>query len=185
LVLLSARCLGEPYVAPHGRFTLLYGERETEFSFIFRNPRSKRLNLAGQVDASFNSLRRRLLPHSECLDDRIQIEGLEAFALIGVPDEERAAAQRLTFNLTIWPARQMQNLNDSIDRAVNYAAVCDEVRRFVEPRRDKLIETMANALAVHLLEVFEIRRITIELRKYIMPEVEFVSVTVTRERSDK
>jgi hypothetical protein len=29
--------------------------------------------------------------------------------------------------------------------------------------------------------MFEIRRIKIELRKYILPEVEFVSVTVTRE----
>jgi hypothetical protein len=38
-------------------------------------------------------------------------------------------------------------------------------------------------LAFHLLEVFEIRRITIELRKYILPDVEFVSVTVTRERA--
>jgi dihydroneopterin aldolase len=49
----------------------------------------------------------------------------------------------------------------------------------------KLIETLADALALHLLETFEIRRITIELRKYILPDVEFVSVTVTRERPVK
>jgi len=34
-----------------------------------------------------------------------------------------------------------------------------------------------------LLQIFGIRRITIELRKYILPDVEFVSVTVTRERA--
>ena len=77
----------------------------------------------------------------------------------------------------------MDELNDEIGRAVDYAVVCAAVRKFVETRRDKLIETMANALALHLLENFELHRVAIELRKYILPEVEFVSVRVTRERS--
>jgi 7,8-dihydroneopterin aldolase/epimerase/oxygenase len=115
--------------------------------------------------------------------DGIRIEGLEVFAHIGVPDEERAKSQRLTFNLTLWPVRSLTELNDEIVQAVNYAAVCAEVRKFVVGRNDKLIETLADALALHLLDMFEIRRITIELRKYILPEVEFVSVTVTRERA--
>lgn len=117
------------------------------------------------------------------MNDQIQIRGLEAFAHIGVPDAERATAQRLTFHLTLWPARQMDELNDDIGRAVDYANVCVEVKRFAETRRDKLIETMANALALHLLDAFELQRITVELRKYILPEVEFVSVSVTRERA--
>ena len=108
---------------------------------------------------------------------------MEVFAHIGVPDEERATAQRLTFHLTLWPARQMDGLDDDISRAVDYANVSVEVKRFVEARRDKLVETMANALALHLLKGFELQRVTVELRKYILPDVEFVSVTVTRERS--
>lgn len=131
---------------------------------------------------AFDSRLGRFLPHWDSVDDQIHIEQLEVFAHIGVPDEERAAAQKLTFNLTFWPVRPMDDLNDEVGRAVNYAAVCAEVRKFVEPRSDKLVETLSNALAFHLLEVFEIRRITVELRKYILPEVEFVSVIVTRER---
>jgi dihydroneopterin aldolase len=123
------------------------------------------------------------LPHSPQVNDEIHIGSLEVFAHIGVPDEERATAQRLTFHLTLWPARQMDELKDDLGRAVDYANVCVEVKRFVEARRDKLVETMANALALHLLEAFELRRVTVELRKYILPEVEFVSVNVTRERS--
>ena len=119
------------------------------------------------------------------MNDQIHIHGLEIFARIGVPEEEQAKAQRLTFHLTLWPIRQMDQGNDDVGRAVNYATVCVEVKKFVEPRRDRLIETMANALALHLLEAFEIRRVMVELRKYILPEVEFVSVTVTRERSEK
>lgn len=119
----------------------------------------------------------------ERVDDQIQIRGLEVSAHVGVPEEERAAPQRLTFDLTLWPTRPMDDLNDEIGRSVDYAVVCDAVKKFVETRRDKLIETMANALALHLLETFELRRVAIELRKYILPDVEFVSVRVTRERT--
>lgn len=117
------------------------------------------------------------------MDDRVHIEQLEIFAHIGVPDDERSAPQRLTFSITLWPRRDASELGDQIARAVNYAAVCAETKKFVRDRRDRLIETLADALAKHLLEVFEIRRITIELRKFILPDVEFVSVLVTRQQS--
>jgi FolB domain-containing protein len=117
-------------------------------------------------------------------DDSIRLEGLELQAHIGVPEEERASPQQLTFNLTLWPMRSSRDLGDEIERAVNYATVCEEVKKFVEQRRDRLIETLADALAARLLDAFEIRRITIEVRKFILPEVEFVSVTVTRERRE-
>jgi dihydroneopterin aldolase len=119
------------------------------------------------------------------VDDRIHIEGIEVSARIGVPEEERAVAQRLGFSVTYWPIRPMPELDDEIERAVNYAAVCAELRKFVEQRRDKLIETLANAVALHLLQTFEIRRVAVELRKYILPKVEFVSVRVTHERSEQ
>jgi dihydroneopterin aldolase len=117
------------------------------------------------------------------VNDAVHIAGLEIFAHVGVPDEERSAAQRLSFHLSFCPVRPFPELSDEIGLAVDYANVCAEVKRFVESRRDKLIETLALALAQHLLEAFEIRKITVELRKYILPETEFVSVMVTRERS--
>lgn len=114
--------------------------------------------------------------------DVIRLERIEVWAHIGVPDEERSQPQRLTFSIALWPNESGSELNDNIARAVNYAEVCLEVREFVQPRRDKLIETLSHALALHLLEVFEIRRVAVELRKYVLPDVDFVSVTVTRER---
>lgn len=119
------------------------------------------------------------------MSDCIRIKGLEMLAHVGVPDEERATPQRLSFDLTLWPVRAMDDLHDEIGQAVNYAAVCAETKKFVEQRRDNLIETLANAVARYLLERFAIRQITVELRKYILPDVEFVSVSVTRERPEK
>ncbi|MEN3370194.1 MAG: 7,8-dihydroneopterin aldolase/epimerase/oxygenase [Verrucomicrobiota bacterium] len=111
----------------------------------------------------------------------IHVEQLELMAHIGVPDEERARPQRLTINMTLWPIRE-GGLNDDIRHTVDYSTACEETKKFVETRQDKLIETLADALANHLLEVFEIQRIAVELRKFILPDVEFVSVTLTREK---
>jgi dihydroneopterin aldolase len=121
--------------------------------------------------------------HTENGGDAIRIEQLEIFARIGVPDDERSRPQRLTVSMTFWPVAQSSELGDDLDRAVDYAAVCAQTKNFVDVRSDRLIETLADALASHLLGAFEIRRITLELRKFILPDVEFVSVTVTRDRS--
>ena len=81
--------------------------------------------------AAFASPRLRFLPNWDCLEDKIHIEQLELFTHIGVPDDERATPQRLTFNITLWPVRLMNDLNDEIGRAVNYATVCTETKKFV------------------------------------------------------
>ena len=119
------------------------------------------------------------------MDDQIHIEQLEVFARIGVPEDERSQPQRLTVSITFWPTGHSQELGDDIGRTVDYAAVCAETKTFVDARSDRLIETLADALAKHLLEKFEIWKITLELRKFILPDVQFVSVTVTRDRSTK
>jgi dihydroneopterin aldolase len=118
------------------------------------------------------------------VNDHIHIDQLEVFARLGVPEDERVFPQRLVFNITFWPAHNAPELEDEITRAVDYAAVCAETKNFVAARADRLIETLAHALARHLLAVFEIRSVTIELRKFILPEVGFVSVTVTRDRPE-
>ena len=55
-------------------------------------------------------------------------------------------------------------------------------RKHLLPRSDKLIETLAAGLAAHLLQMFSIQKIEIELRKFVLPDVDYVSVTVTRTR---
>jgi dihydroneopterin aldolase len=115
--------------------------------------------------------------------DVVRIEQIEVLAHIGVPDDERSQPQRLTISVAFWPRLSAVELNDDLTRAVNYADVCAEVRSLVQERRDRLIETLADALANHLLATFPIDRIVVEIRKYILPQVEFVSVTVTRERA--
>jgi dihydroneopterin aldolase len=112
--------------------------------------------------------------------DSIHIEELELSVRIGVPDEERVEPQRLTVSMTLWPERDFRGLEDQIGRTVDYAAVCAGVKELASSRTDRLIETLAEAIAQHLLASFPLGRVELELRKFILPEVRFVAVRIDR-----
>jgi dihydroneopterin aldolase len=112
--------------------------------------------------------------------DEIRIEELELMARVGVPDLERAEAQRLTVSITLQPRCAFGALGDDLARTVDYAAVCEDLRNFVATRTDKLIETLAHQIAQHLLRRFGLARVELELRKFVLPETKYVAVKVAR-----
>lgn len=120
------------------------------------------------------------LLESDWPQDAIRIEELEIFARVGVPDEERAAPQRLSVSITLQPRVAFADLADDLAKTVDYGAVCAELQRMATSRADRLIETLADAMAAHLLAQFPIARIKLELCKFILPQTKFVSVRITR-----
>jgi len=120
-------------------------------------------------------------PHPFC--DEIHIEQLDVSARIGVPEQERAAPQRLTVSISFWPHQQTRDLSDNIHKAVNYSAVAEETKSFVRDQSVNLIETLADLLAAHLLKTFPIQKVTVELRKFPLQDAKYVSATVTRAAS--
>ena len=116
--------------------------------------------------------------------DQIQVGELEVYARVGVTDAERAKPQRLTLNIDVWPIEPFENLRDDITKATNYSAISVATREFVEERSDRLIETLAAALAAKLLRTFALRKVRLELRKFVLPEAKHVAVIVTRTVQD-
>ena len=114
-------------------------------------------------------------------NDEIRIEEAELLAHVGVPEAERARAQRIVISLTLHSRTRFSELDDDLNRAVDYAGVCAELQRFVAGRRDKLIETLAHETAEHLLRTFDLRRVELELRKFALPQTRHVAVRVVRE----
>ncbi len=117
---------------------------------------------------------------SHFLPDEIHIEQLEVFTRVGVPEEERAKPQKLTVSISFWPHQQTSDLADHIEWTVNYSTVAEETKNFLRDQAVSLIETLAERLASHLLKSFPIQKLTIELRKFVLPDAKYVSITVTR-----
>ena len=116
------------------------------------------------------------------MPDRILIDSLELTAFIGVPDEERAAAQRLTVNLVLEPLRGFTALGDAIENTVDYFRVCEDVKALGLARPRHLLETLAEDIAARLLARFALRAVEVELRKYVLPDTAFVAVKIARSR---
>jgi len=118
------------------------------------------------------------------MEDSILVSHLELLAHAGVPAAERAAAQRLTLSLRLIPARGLAALADDVANTVDYASVCAAVRHEAEAKPRQLIETLAEEIAALLLARFPLRAVEVEVRKYILPDAEYVAVRIRRERED-
>lgn len=115
--------------------------------------------------------------------DAIHIVELELRASIGVSDAERAAAQRLTASLTLWPKIGFHDLCDDLANTIDYAAVCETAKAVVAARPRRLLETVAEAIATEILRAYPAcRAVDVELRKYVLPDTAHVAVRIHRER---
>lgn len=115
------------------------------------------------------------------MSDQILISNLELSARIGITSQEREKAQRLTVSLALEPKWDFSALGDRIENTVDYAQVCLRTVSLAAGGARNLIETLAGEIARMLLKDFPLKAVEIELRKYILPETEFVAVKIRRE----
>jgi 7,8-dihydroneopterin aldolase/epimerase/oxygenase len=108
--------------------------------------------------------------------DSIHIDQLELSAHIGVPEEERLHPQRLTLQ----PKHDFTALDDQLTNTVDYFALTRRVRDIAAQSRWKLIESLAQEIATRILAEFDVQSLQIELRKYILPDTNFVAVRIAR-----
>ena len=115
------------------------------------------------------------------MPDQIHIEALEVRCHIGVPEEERAAPQRLTVTLTLEPNRDFRALDDRIEATIDYAAVCETVKALAAARPRRLVETLAEEIAAEVLGRFPVHHVAVEVRKFILPETDYVAIRIQRQ----
>jgi dihydroneopterin aldolase/2-amino-4-hydroxy-6-hydroxymethyldihydropteridine diphosphokinase len=116
--------------------------------------------------------------------DVISIKQLEVFANHGVFKEENVLGQKFIVSVDLEVDTRAAGMTDALDKSVNYALVCNEIKDFVQSHTFKLIETVAEGLAHSLLVKFElIKSVRLEIKKPwapIMLSVDYVGVTIER-----
>ena len=118
---------------------------------------------------------------SSSTSDLIRIIDLEVFANIGVPDEERLKSQRLLISLEMsTDSLPHAASTDNLIWAINYDDVIERVKNIIAKRPRKLLETLAEEMAFDLLKSLPIRKITLEIKKFIVPNTQYVSVKIER-----
>ncbi len=112
----------------------------------------------------------------------IIIKGLEVQALVGVSDEERSSSQRLQIDAILTPLTDFSALSDNIALTVDYDAVARGIVRVASERPRQLLETLATEIAEALIGDFRIRSVQVEVRKFILPDTQYVAVRCVRDR---
>ena len=112
--------------------------------------------------------------------DKIIINDLEVFYRIGVPEEERATPQRLLIRLEMTRDVSAAAAADDLTETIDYYAVTRRLLKFGEGRSWKLLEKLAAEMAKSILAEFAPDEVSIEVKKFVIPEASYVAVRVTR-----
>lgn len=115
-------------------------------------------------------------------NDRICLAGLRLSTRIGVPEEERNEWQTVLLDVEIEPSGgRFAVAADALEETVDYAALAAALKRLAASRPRRLIETLAEELAALTLARFPVGRVTLQLKKQVLPGCEYVAVCLTRE----
>lgn len=114
--------------------------------------------------------------------DTITIQELAVHYHVGVPDEERAHAQRLTVTLEMDIDFRPASASDDLTKTIDYFQVSQRLLKFGEGKNWRLIEKLAEDIARMVLSDFGAQTVRVEVRKFIIPEARWVSVKLDRTR---
>ncbi len=104
-------------------------------------------------------------------------------AHVGVPPEERATPQLLEIDLTLDYDLKQAARTERIGMSIDYAAVHQKIIQIAQLRPRPLIETVAEDVASAMFENFPAEKVTVVVRKFILPNTRSVSVKITRTRA--
>jgi dihydroneopterin aldolase len=111
---------------------------------------------------------------------KISIVDLEVFYRVGVPDAERAHPQRLLLTIELASDFSAAAKSDAIADTINYFAVTQRLLNFGTGREWKLIEKLAADIADAILMEFKPQSVSVEVKKFIVPQARYVSVQIKK-----
>ncbi|HTR43363.1 MAG TPA: dihydroneopterin aldolase [Pseudomonadales bacterium] len=110
---------------------------------------------------------------------KISIVDLEVFYRVGVPDEERAKPQRLLLTIEMEFDFSTAAKTDSIADTIDYFAVSQRLLKFGDGQSWKLIEKLATDIYEMILCEFRPQNVSVEVKKFVIPQAQYVSVFVS------
>lgn len=115
----------------------------------------------------------------------IKIVDLEVMMSVGVTEEERAKPQRLLLTVDMDFDFSSAAISDRITKTIDYYAVAQRLLTFGEGRSWKLIEKVAEEVAEEVLSEFQPQAVTVEVKKFPIPQARHVSVSLTKVRGGR
>lgn len=113
----------------------------------------------------------------------INIVDLEVSYSVGLTDEERAKPQRLLLTVNMELDITTAAISDRIEKTINYYAVVQRLLTYGDRRSWRLLERLASDMADLILFEFRPQAVTVEVKKFVIPQARYVSVSLTKQRA--
>ena len=97
--------------------------------------------------------------------DKIFIHALKTETIVGIFDWERQVKQTVVLDIEFSADIRKAALSDSIDDTLNYKRVAKRVLGFIEESSFHLVETLAEHVAMLILEEFAVSWVRVALSK--------------------
>ena len=114
---------------------------------------------------------------------KISIVDLEVFYRVGVPDAERAQPQRLLLTVEMESDFSTAAKSDGIADTIDYFAVTQRLLKFGDGKSWRLIEKLAANIADIILAEFKPQSVSIEVKKFVIPQARYVAVSLSKIRN--
>lgn len=114
---------------------------------------------------------------------KICLNDLEVLYHVGVPDAERATAQRLLITVEMEYDFRAAAAGDRLDQTIDYYAVAQRLLRFGEGRSWKLLERLVSEICDLVLVEFNAESVNVTVKKFIIPQARHVSVQLAKRRA--
>lgn len=117
--------------------------------------------------------------------DKLIIKDLALRCIIGTFPEEREKQQDVIINITLYADLRKAGKSDTLEDTVNYKAVKQETRKFVEESDFQLIETLAAGIARIGLNDKRVEKVKVRVDKPgALRFAKLAAIVITRTRDD-
>ena len=114
-------------------------------------------------------------PAAQPILDWLRLTRIQGYGHLGVTQKERDLGQRIEADVELAYAPTDKRRPDLIDDAIDYEEVHRMVRAQIAMSRCRLLETLAEELALALIQEFDTPRVRVSVRKLHVPVEDFTT----------
>ena len=97
--------------------------------------------------------------------DKIFIEGLKFYSVIGINNWEKNTKQPVIIDLSLFIEKIKKNNRDKIEETVDYKNICYSIKELVEKNNFDLIEKMGKEIAFLCLRNEKVLEVEVKINK--------------------
>ena len=119
------------------------------------------------------------------MGDRLILHDIEVSCRLGVYEWEQEKPQPVWIDVELAIDAAKAARRDDVRDALDYASVVTAVKTLAEHRAYKLLETLAEAIAAHVLREQAVAWVRVRIKKTALPGVGYAAVEIERARPSR